>query len=255
MNYYNKQELSKLPGKTSEYISNDNFTAFNNNAQYDHYIRLLNNTIPKIVSLKIGAQVMLTYNQDVQGGLCNGSRGVVIGYVGDGVEVKFLNRVEIILRVERTYKTRDNKVVGRTQMPLIVAYSTTIHKSQGATLDYIVVDIGTSVFLPAQAYVALSRCRTLEGTFICAFTEKSITNVDKEALNFLRELHERTGGNSGDLVDGSSTLAATALAAAQAAQASANDAHLLAFAAQEDAEQIDHDLQKDDELLHFWFYD
>ena len=74
-------------------------------------------------------------------------------------------------------------------------------------------------------------------------------------LNFLRDLHERTGGSGDDLIDGSATLAALALSAAQTAQASANDAHLLAFAAAEDAEQIDHELQKDDELLHFWFYD
>ena len=75
-------------------------------------------------------------------------------------------------------------------------------------------------------------------------------------LNFLRDLHERTGGNSDDLIDGSSTLAALALTAAQAAQSTANDAHLLAFAAQsDDVDATDSALQKDDELLHFWFYD
>lgn len=74
-------------------------------------------------------------------------------------------------------------------------------------------------------------------------------------LNFLRDLHERTGGNSNDLIDGSSTLAEVALAAAQAAQSTANDATLLAFSAQEDAEEVESALQKDDELLHFWFYD
>ncbi len=182
----NYEHLESLPTEKKVFTATDRI--LKGGGYVADYVKVLEDVAPLVVNIKIGAQVMLTWNLDVSGGLCNGSRGVVTGYIGDGVEVKFLRRTEVILKVERTYKTPDGKLLARIQMPLIVAYSTTIHKSQGATLDYIVVDIGTSVFLPGQAYVALSRCRTLEGTFICAFSEKSIRNVDTKSLQFLRDL-------------------------------------------------------------------
>jgi ATP-dependent exoDNAse (exonuclease V) alpha subunit len=58
----------------------------------------------------------------------------------------------------------ESEVVGSfTQYPLRLAWGSTIHKAQGKTFDRVVVDFGRGTFAPGQAYVALSRCRRLEG--------------------------------------------------------------------------------------------
>ena len=182
----NYEQLKSLPTEERRYVARDE--VLKGVGSTENYKKVLEDIFPAVVDLKIGAQVMLTYNMWTEKGLCNGSRGVITKYIGEGVEVKFLHSTEVIQRKSRTNKTTDGNILLRSQIPLIVAYSTTIHKSQGASLDYIVVDIGRDIFLPGQAYVALSRCRTLEGTFICAFSKDSITKVVNKALNFLIEL-------------------------------------------------------------------
>jgi ATP-dependent DNA helicase PIF1 len=117
------------------------------------------------------AQVMLITNLDVASGLVNGSRGVVIGFdAKDGSPiVEFLagNRLPISLH---KWEIDGYPGVFRTQYPLRLAWACTIHKAQGATLDSALIDIGTNTFEYGQAYVALSRVRSLEGLYIHDFT-------------------------------------------------------------------------------------
>jgi len=120
------------------------------------------------LELCVGAQVMLIANIDQERGLVNGSRGVVTGYNSSGLPlVRFIGRKdpEIIDR-HNWWLTEPDDSVGRAQIPLRVAYAITIHKSQGATLDSALIDIGASTFEYGQAYVALSRCKSLEALYI-----------------------------------------------------------------------------------------
>ena len=119
------------------------------------------------LSLKVGAQVMLLHNMNPELGLVNGSRGVVKGFDTDGVPiVKFIACLEN-RRVEPAQWESDGDVpVVRKQIPLRLAYALTIHKAQGASLDSALVDIGASTFEYGQAYVALSRVRSLEALYV-----------------------------------------------------------------------------------------
>jgi len=113
-----------------------------------------------------GCQVMLLVNKDIEKGLVNGSRGVITGFRGDGIPiVQFLQGEPIPVELH-DWQSHDSPVVWRMQIPLRVAYAITIHKSQGATLDCALIDIGKSTFEFGQAYVALSRVRDLSGMYV-----------------------------------------------------------------------------------------
>lgn len=133
----------------------------------------------KEAEIALDAQVMLIVNLDMSFGLVNGSRGVVVGFtVGKNKFpiVEFLNGEKRIMSPHRwlveEYSTKEKKIY-RTQVPLRLAYALTIHKSQGASLDSALVDIGSNTFEYGQAYVALSRVRSLDALYIHAFESKS----------------------------------------------------------------------------------
>jgi ATP-dependent DNA helicase PIF1 len=116
------------------------------------------------------SQVMLIANVDPSAGLVNGSRGIIVGFC----EATGLPIVEFLNGVRRTmgahsWPIEDYPFVSRTQIPLRLAWAVTTHRTQGASLDCALVDIGSGNFEYGQAYVALSRARTLEGLFVHDF--------------------------------------------------------------------------------------
>jgi ATP-dependent DNA helicase PIF1 len=119
------------------------------------------------LNLKVGAQVMLIVNLDQDKGLVNGSRGVIMGFdeVLSWPIVMFKNKVTMTIQPHIWVFDNENPVE-RSQLPLRLAYALTIHKSQGATLDCTLIDIGANTFEYGQAYVALSRVKNLESLYI-----------------------------------------------------------------------------------------
>jgi ATP-dependent exoDNAse (exonuclease V) alpha subunit len=79
-----------------------------------------------------------------------------------------------------------SEVVGSfTQYPLRLAWAVTIHRAQGKTFDAVAIDVGRGTFAPGQAYVALSRCRSLEGLVLHTPLEPEHVLIDARARAFL----------------------------------------------------------------------
>lgn len=140
---------------------------------------------PKDLLICVGAQVMLLKNLNVEAGLANGSRGVVIGFAPTGWPmVRFLNGHEIQIGPEQ-WKVRYNKEITaiRIQFPLKLAWAMSIHKSQGTTVDLAKVELSDRIFGDGMIYVALSRCRTLQGLCISGI-DWSLVQVSKKVKEF-----------------------------------------------------------------------
>merc|ERR1740139_2075127 len=105
-------------------------------------------------------------------GLVNGSRGVVVKFVTSGgtESVGMAPLVRWMCGRETTvrYEVSDHDKIKRSQLPLKLCWAMTIHKSQGMSIDYLEVDL-RHIFEKGQAYVALSRARTLEGLRVLSF--------------------------------------------------------------------------------------
>ena len=88
-----------------------------------------------------------------------------------------------------------SEVVGSfTQYPLRLAWAVTIHKAQGKTFDAVVIDIGHGTFAPGQMYVALSRCRSLEGLVLYTPLKPEHVLVDPRAQAFLARAEDQRQG-------------------------------------------------------------
>lgn len=136
------------------------------------------------ISLKVGAQVMFTVNLDLPDGrqLCNGSQGIITHITDQGPLVKFNNGVEYLVQ-HHVWTSESIPGIGVAQIPLILAWALTIHKSQGASLDIAEIDVGSGIFECGQTYVALSRVKSLEGLYLSSFDAQKI-RINKKVKQF-----------------------------------------------------------------------
>jgi hypothetical protein len=132
--------------------------------------------IPEVLRLKIGALVMVRKNY-ADAGLVNGTLGHVIEIKRDLVFLELLSGSgKVIALGPDAFNVVDDHgkpIATATNFPLSLAWATTIHKSQGCTLDRVLVDV-SSLWEPGQAYVALSRVKTLDGLHISRWHPRSI---------------------------------------------------------------------------------
>uniref|UniRef100_A0A2K5I2T7 ATP-dependent DNA helicase n=1 Tax=Colobus angolensis palliatus TaxID=336983 RepID=A0A2K5I2T7_COLAP len=151
--------------------------------------------VSQLLQLKLGAQVMLVKNLSVSRGLVNGARGVVVGFEAEGrglPQVRFLCGVIEVIRADRwTVQATRNQLLSRQQLPLQLAWAMSIHKSQGMTLDCVEISLGR-VFASGQAYVALSRARSLQGLRVLDFDPMAV-RCDPRVLHFYATLQRGRG--------------------------------------------------------------
>jgi len=150
--------------------------------------------------LKKGAQVMFTKNNS-DGGWVNGTLAVVESLSKDVVTARLESGFVVEVRrtqwesIEYEYDTASKvcvkTVVGSiTQFPLRLAWAITIHKSQSLTFDRVAVDFGHRAFCNGQAYVALSRARSLEGLELVRPMTDSSVLVSKEVVSYSLDVND-----------------------------------------------------------------
>jgi ATP-dependent DNA helicase PIF1 len=133
----------------------------------------------EILHLKVGSQVMSTINiqseDDSYLVVFNGSQGIITKFceVTRIPYVKFNSGLEMAMG-KHIWMSEKIPGVGVSQIPLILAWALTIHKSQGASLDAAEIDIGSDIFEGGQTYVALSRVRTIEGIYLKSYDVSKI---------------------------------------------------------------------------------
>lgn len=151
------------------------------------------------LELKVGAQIMLT-NNDREGRWVNGTMGkvseIVVREIGPIVEVELASgdMVEVRSNTWEMYRFSLNQknqrveaeTVGTyTQLPMILAWSVTIHKSQGKTFERVIIDMDRGAFAHGQTYVALSRATSLEGIVLKKPITRSHILLDSRVVKFM----------------------------------------------------------------------
>lgn len=153
------------------------------------------------LKLKKGAQVMFVKN-DFMGRWVNGTIGKIHALTEETVKVEMsdgkIYEVETVTWENVSYSYNEEKrrveqaIIGNyTQFPLKLAWAVTIHKAQGLTFDKVVIDMGSGAFASGQLYVALSRCRTLEGIILKQKIRLSDAKLDARVKEFSKTFNDK----------------------------------------------------------------
>jgi len=155
---------------------------------------------PDTLRLRVGAQVMFVKNGR-RGGWVNGSIGIVRSLGPNEVTVELESGATTAVTAEtwESFKYEWDESEGRierivtgtfTQIPLTLGWAITIHKSQGKTLERVHLDLGAGAFETGQTYVALSRCRTMDGLTLSRPLRTTDVMVDRASREFYLGLVE-----------------------------------------------------------------
>ena len=146
------------------------------------------------LTLKVGAQIVF-FKNDNERRWVNGTIGQISELTESSIKVKMADNTiqsvdkrqweNIKYQYNSEKKKIEQEIVGTfIQFPLKLAWAITIHKSQGLTFDKVVIDLGNGTFASGQAYVALSRARSIEGLFLKRKMFTTDIQVDDEIKEF-----------------------------------------------------------------------
>ena len=177
----NAEKFNQLPGQ--KYVFQAEMTGDEKKA-----VRIADEQL----ELKVDAQIMMLRN-DKEGRWVNGTLGTVAELSEDSVKVRIDGKEH---KVEKaTWETYNytfdggeitkEVVASFTQYPIRLAWALTIHKSQGQTYKTVNIDLGNRAFAHGQAYVALSRCQTLEGLYLTRPLRRNDVIVDERIEHFI----------------------------------------------------------------------
>jgi ATP-dependent DNA helicase PIF1 len=194
----NNQKLDQLSGEMICLVADDS-------GEQPFLEQLDKNCLaPQKLCIKPGAQVMLLKNLDTEGGLTNGTRGVVDCMVEteeEGLVPRVLFETKnglcskVMTKETFSLESFGKVVASRSQYPLRLAYAITIHKCQGMTLNKVELSLG-NVFEYGQSYVALSRVSSLEGLRLLDFNP-SVVKAHPRVLEFYRTMQQPTSAAGG----------------------------------------------------------
>jgi ATP-dependent DNA helicase PIF1 len=154
-----------------------------------------------ILKLKLGAQVMFVKN-DPKREFVNGTIGKIVRLTQDNIVVQVEDRDGMLKNLEVERQTWDimrysladgganistESVGSFKQYPLRLAWAMTIHKSQGKTFDKVIIDLSGGAFEVGQTYVALSRCRTLDGIVLKQPIRPNDIRTDERIVDFYKQ--------------------------------------------------------------------
>ena len=179
----NDSYLSKLKGKVFKYkraykeisdtkLTNDDKTKSTLITEQEKELELnfikINTLTEETLKLKKGAYVMCIANISQDEGIVNGTCGKIIDFDENNLPIVKFNT---LTKTIGYYSWNSESIPGLSinQLPLILAWSITIHKCQGLTLETAIIDASKNIFEAGQMYVALSRVKNLEGLKLINF--------------------------------------------------------------------------------------
>ncbi len=188
----NSSRLARLPGDTCTFVGE---------VKGDFPETMMPS--PKELELKVGAQVIFVKN-DMDKRWVNGTLGVITAidlegkylYITTDTGEEFDVEKEQWANVRYTYNEEEKKIEEEelgvyVQFPVRLAWAITIHKSQGLTFNRVNIDMTGGAFAGGQSYVALSRCRSLEGLSLTKKIERSDVFVNPAIVAFARQFNDQ----------------------------------------------------------------
>ena len=184
---YNDGKLNNLPGPVKEFPTRVEQKSKANKKTDEELIAL--SPLPQVLRLKPKALVMIRKN-DPDFKFSNGSLGFVEKIHADEIDIRLLNNKLVVIS-EEEYEVLDaagNLTAKIVNFPLTLAWATTIHKAQGASIDRIHVDL-ENLWEDGHAYVALSRAKSPEGLYIKGWKPSSI-RANNAVVDFYKTIEQ-----------------------------------------------------------------